>query len=89
MGGGVLMEYALGDRLIDLFHRNLVSTLGPGAVTFDGGGLEFLDGGSHVGFPGTVPGVTRFPNEVAFFGRLNIRQCVHPPSVTLSYRGLL
>ena len=54
MSSRVLVQNALGNRLIDFLHCNLVSAIGLGAIAFCGSSLELLDGGLQLGLRGLV-----------------------------------
>ena len=73
----ILVQNALGNSLIDFLHGNLVSAIGLGAIAFCGSDLELLDGGLQGGLLGLVAGVSRFSDQNALLGRLNIRQTKH------------
>ena len=63
VSGRVLVENTLRHSLIDLFHRNLVSAIGIGAIALRRGGLELFDRGLEIGLRGLVAGVPRLPDE--------------------------
>ena len=77
MSGRILVQNTLGNSLIDLLDRDLVSAIGLGAIAFCGSRLELLDGGLQLGLRSLVARVANLTDQNTLFGRLNIRQTKH------------
>ena len=77
MSGRILVQNTLGNSLIDLLDRDLVSAIGLGAIAFSGSRLELLECGLQCGLVGLVALITHTRHLNALLGRLNIRQTKH------------
>ena len=77
MSGRILVQNTLGNSLIDLLDRDLVSAIGLGAIAFSGSRLELLECGLQCGLVSLVAGVTHLSELDALLGRLDIRQTKH------------